>query len=83
MPHEKDKRDPDNATPGRIKEELVTPRMAKSATITQRHLDTARVPVKPNTTLSGIIDKIVPDSRRGQLEWAQIAVEEVDHRYWV
>jgi len=50
MLHQKGKKEPGDTTLARVKKEMVKPRMAKSARIAERILDTARIPNQPNTT---------------------------------
>jgi hypothetical protein len=52
----------------------------RSARITERNLDTVRIPEQPSTTMPGIVEKIVPSPRPSQLEKAQIAVDGSHHR---
>ncbi len=60
---------------------MAKPRIAKSARIAELNLDTARIPEQPSTTMPGTVDKIIPSSRPGQPEKAQITVDETDPRY--
>jgi hypothetical protein len=60
--------------------EMAKPRMARSATITELNLDTARISEQPNT-MAGTVEKIIPSSRPSQPEKAQIAVDAADPRY--
>jgi hypothetical protein len=80
MQHIKDKEKYGNATLSGLKTEMKKPRMARSAKIAERNLDTARVPEKPSTTMRGTVDKIIP-RRSNQPEKAQIAVDRADHRH--
>jgi hypothetical protein len=61
--------------------EMEKPRMAKSARIAERNLDTARIPEQPSVTVPGTVDKIIPSPRPSEPEKAQIAVKEADHGY--
>jgi hypothetical protein len=82
MQHKKDK-EPIDATQATVKKEMAGPRMARSARIAERNLDTARVPEQPSTTMSGTVDRIIPSPRPSQSEKAQIAVDRPDHRHRV
>jgi hypothetical protein len=54
--------------------EMAKPRMARSARITELNLDTTRTREHPSTCVPGTVSKIIPSSRPGQAEEAQIAV---------
>jgi hypothetical protein len=71
----KTSREAGDATRASVKREMARPRMAKSARITQRNLNTGRKAEKPSTTMAGTVDKIIPSPRSRQPEKAQIAVE--------
>jgi hypothetical protein len=75
MRHKKVPRDTTSAS---VKKEMAQPRMARSARIAERNLDTTRVPDLPSTTLPGTVNKIIP-SRPSRPEKAQIAVDRADH----
>jgi hypothetical protein len=60
---------------------MTKPRMAKSAKITERNLDTARVPEQPSTSVRGTVERIISSPRPSQPEKAQIAVDRADHRH--
>lgn len=77
MRHKKIPRDMTRAS---VEKEMAQPRMARSARIAERNLDTARVPDQPSTTMPGTVDKIIP-SRSNRPEKAQIAVDRADHRH--
>jgi hypothetical protein len=77
MRHKKVPRDTTRAS---VKKEMAQPRMARSARIAERNLDTARVPDQPSTTMPGTVDKIIPP-RPSRPEIAQIAVDRADHRH--
>ena len=84
MLHKKAKkagREPGDALRASVKKEMARPRMAKSARITQRNLDTVRLAEQPSSTMSGTVDKIIPSPRPRQPEKAQIAVDRAAHRY--
>jgi hypothetical protein len=70
-----------DATRASVKKEMARPRMAKSARITQRNLETGRIPKRPSTTMPGTVDKIIPSQSRRQPEKAQIGVQRAAHRY--
>jgi hypothetical protein len=78
MLRKKGKKKSDNSTRANVKKEMAKPRMARSATIAERNLDTARIPEQSSTTLPGTVDKIIPASHSSQSERAQIAVEGAD-----
>jgi hypothetical protein len=63
MLHQEGKKEPGDATLARVKEEMAKPRMAKSARIAELNLDTARIPERPSTTMSGTDGKIIPSPR--------------------
>ena len=60
---------------------MAKPRMAKSARIAERNLDTTRIPEQPSVTMPGTVDKIIPSLLPSQPEKAQIAVEGADRQY--
>ena len=70
-----------DATRASVKKEMAKPRIAKSARIAERKLDTARSPEAPSTTMSGTVDKIIPSPRPSQPEQANIVVDVPDKRY--
>jgi len=77
MQHKKAKktsREAGDETRASVKREMARPRMAKSARITQRNLDTGRIAERPSTTMSGTVDKIIPSPRPRRPEKAEIAV---------
>ena len=77
----KAKKESGNATYASVKKAMAKPRMAKSARITERNLDTARIAEPPSTTMSGTVNKIIPSPRPSQAEKAQIAVDGADYQY--
>ena len=81
MLHKKTKKTLSDSTRASVKKEMTKPRMARSATIAERNLDTARIPEQSSTTLPGTVDKIIPASHSSQSERAQIAVEGADRRF--
>jgi hypothetical protein len=80
MLHKKRNKEPGDAIRASVKKEMAKPRMARSARITERNLDTARIPEQPSTTMPGIVEKIVASPRPSQPEKAQIAVDGSHHR---
>jgi hypothetical protein len=80
MLHKKRQKEPGDAIRASVKKEMAEPRMARSARITERNLDTVRIPEQPNTTMPGIVETVVPSPRPSQLEKAQIAVDGSHHR---
>lgn len=70
-----------DATRASVKKEMARPRMAKSARITQRKLQTGRIPKRPSTSMPGTVDKIIPSHSHRQPEKAQIGVERAARRY--
>ncbi|MFY9731713.1 MAG: hypothetical protein WB723_08075 [Candidatus Acidiferrales bacterium] len=81
MPHKKRKTQPDDATRASVTMEMAKPRMARSAKVAELDLDTSRIPEQPSTTVSGIVNKIIPSPHTSQPEKAQIAVDGTDQRY--
>jgi hypothetical protein len=81
MPHKKSRSETEESTRASVKKEMANPRMARSATIAEQNLDTARTPEQPSTTIPGIVEKIIPSPRPSQPEKAQIAVDEADRGY--
>ena len=57
------------------------PRITRSARIAELNLDTARISEEPSMTMPGSVDKIIPSSRPGQPEKAQVAVDGADRLY--
>jgi hypothetical protein len=83
MVHNNSKKESSNATRASVKKEMAKPRTAKSARIMELHLDTARIPEQPSTTVPGTVEKIIPSKRPSQPEKAQITVDGADDRYRV
>ena len=84
MMHKKAKktsREAGDATRAGVKKEMARPRMAKSARITQRNLDTGRIPEHPSTTIPGTVDKIIPSRSQKKPEEAQIGVDKGARRH--
>ena len=65
----------EDATKASVKKEMAQPRMARSARIAERNLDTARIPEQPSAAVAGTVDKIIPSPRLRQPEKARIAVD--------
>jgi hypothetical protein len=78
MRRKKAKKAPRDTTRASVKKEMAQPRMARSARIAERNLDTARVLDQPSTTVPGTVNKIIPP-RPSRPEKAQIAVDRADH----
>jgi hypothetical protein len=76
----KAKKVPADATRASVKKEMAKPRMARSARIAERNLDTARVPEQSSTTMPGTVNKIIP-ARPRRPEKAQIAVDRADRKH--
>lgn len=70
-----------DATRASVKKEMARPRMAKSARIMERNLDTGRIAEPPSTTLPGTVDKIISSRGRRQPEEAQISVDMAARRH--
>jgi hypothetical protein len=64
-----------NAALASLKSEMARPRIAKSAKIAERSLDITRVPEQPSTSMSGTVDKIIPERNPSQPETADISIE--------
>lgn len=60
---------------------MAKPRMAKSARIAERILDTVRIPELPSASMPGTVDRIIPPAGLGQPEQAQIAIDKADRGY--
>jgi len=74
-------KEPGDALRASVKREMAEPRMAKSARTMERTLDRGRIPVRPNTTMSGTVDKIIPSRSRRRPEEAQIGVDQAVRRH--
>jgi len=81
MLDKKSKNKLENASLASVKKEMAQPRMARSAKIAELKLDTARIPERPSTTLSGTVGKIIPSASPSKPEKAQIAVHGPDRGY--
>jgi hypothetical protein len=72
----------DRETHASVKKEMTKPPVTRSARIAELNLDPTRIPDhQPSTTMPGTVDKIIPSSRPGQGEKAQIAVDGADRPY--
>jgi uncharacterized protein YfaS (alpha-2-macroglobulin family) len=81
MRHKKPTRESLEATRAIVKKEMARPRMAKSARIMERSLNTSRIPEPASTTMPGTVDKIISSPRRKHPERAQIGIDRASHRY--
>jgi hypothetical protein len=81
MLRKRTKKESDTATRASVTNEMAKPRMARSARVAERNLDTARILEQPSATMPGTVDKIIPSPRPSQPEKAQITVEGADPRY--
>jgi len=70
-----------DATRASVRKEMAEPRMAKSARIMERKLDTDRIAERPSTTMPGIVDKIIPSRHVRQPEKAQIVMDGAPRRH--
>jgi len=80
MLRKKAKKRPDDAAQTSLKKEMAKPRMAKSARIAERNLNLTRTADEPSTTMSGIVDKIIPQ-RAIRPEEAKITVDAADRQH--
>ncbi len=80
MQDKRSKKEAADTTRASVKTEMAKPRMAKSARIRERSLDTTRIPIEPSTTMPGTVDKIIAP-QPSQPEKAQIAVDGADREY--
>jgi hypothetical protein len=71
----------DDVTQASVRKEMAKPRMAKSARIADRELDTSRIAERPSTTMPGTVDKIFASRTRRKPEKAQIGVDGEGRRY--
>jgi hypothetical protein len=81
MQHKKGKKERGDSTRASVAKEMAKPRMARSARIAERNLDTERIQEQPSTTMPGSVKKIIPSVGRSQPEKAQVAVSGADQRY--
>jgi hypothetical protein len=70
-----------DATRASVKREMARPPVTRSARIAELKLDAARIAGEPSTTMSGIVDKIIPSPRPSQPEQANIVVNVPDKRF--
>jgi hypothetical protein len=71
----KTSRETSDATRASVRKEMARPRMAKSARIRQRNLDTIRTTERPSTAMPGTVNKIIPSPHPRQPEKAEIVVD--------
>ena len=69
------------STHASVKREMAKPRMAKSARIAERNLDSTRISEQPSVTMPGTVDEIIRSPRPSRPEKAHIAVNGADRRY--
>lgn len=81
MAHKHTKKKPGDTTRASVAKEMAMPRMAKSARIAERNLDTSRIPERPSITIPGIVGKIIPPPHLNQPEKAQISISGADRPY--
>jgi hypothetical protein len=81
MLRKKIKKRRDDATRASVKREMAKPRIARSARIAELKLDAVRIPEEPSTTMSGVVDRIIPSARPSRPEQANIIVDVPDKRY--
>jgi len=70
-----------DATRASVKREMAKPPITRSARIAELKLDAARIPEESRTTMSGVVDKIIPSPRPSQPEQANIVVDVPDKHY--
>jgi len=75
------KKEPDDAIQASVKKEMARPRMAKSARIAQRKLETGRISELPGTILPGTADKTISSRTGRKPEKAKIGVDGAARRY--
>lgn len=80
MPRKVGKKELDRATRARVFKEMAKPRMAMSAMIAQRNLQSRQITQPPRTTMPGIVDKIIPPVPPRKPEKAQIAIAVARHQ---
>jgi hypothetical protein len=82
MRHKKNtKSDSLNPSYKSVQEEMMQPRMARSAKIEALNLDTERVSKNPSTTMAGTVKKIIPSSKTNCPEEAQITLEVIGNHH--
>jgi co-chaperonin GroES (HSP10) len=81
MPHKKATSKLGKATRASVENEMAKPRMARSTKIAELNLNTARIPEQPTTSMSGIVDKIIPSQGQKKPEKAKIVVDHADPRH--
>ncbi len=78
--HKSDKKGSADRTRLSVKKDMMKPRMARSARIAERKLDTTRIPEHPTVSMLGTVDNIIIP-RENQPEKAQIGVDGADQRF--
>jgi hypothetical protein len=74
MSNNKHKKETSNTILVGVQTEMALPRMSKSARIAERNLDTARIPERPRTVITGTVDKLIPSPAPSLPEKAQISI---------
>jgi hypothetical protein len=59
-----------------LQSELALPRMARSAKIAELHRDTTRIPERPSISMSGTVERIIPERNQSHPEKADISIAE-------
>jgi hypothetical protein len=80
MNNNKHKKETSNKILVGVQAEMALPRMSKSARIAERNSDTATIPERPRTVISGTVDKLIPSPNPSLPEQAQISIAG-DHGY--
>jgi hypothetical protein len=81
MGHSKTKKELFDMVRAGVEKEMRKPRMARSATVTERNLNGVQAPEEPSTIMSGTVDRIIPSPGLRQPERAQITIESADGGY--
>jgi len=81
MLHKRGKKKLNDAVTVGLLVEMAKPRIAKSARIAERNLDTTRITYLPSTHLPGRVYKIIPPSSANRPEKAQIHIAGPDPGY--
>jgi hypothetical protein len=81
MGHSKTKKELFDMVRAGVEKEMRKPRMARSATVTERNLTGVQAPEEPSTIMSGTVDRIIPSPGLRQPERAQITIESADGGY--
>jgi hypothetical protein len=82
MPHKRKKDEKSSSDPmsSKVREDMMKPRMARSARIAELKLDTTRIPEEPSVSMPGTVNKIIAP-RENQPEKAQIGLDGAEQRY--